>query len=89
LAALTDNARFAYDAYRRLVEGFGKVVLEIPDTSFEHALHSMKEELGVSLDTDLTTDDLKKLTAQFKAIVQEAQGLRVPAGPHRAAPPGD
>ena len=40
LAALTGNPRFAWDAYRRLVEGFGKVVLEIPDTEFEHALHS-------------------------------------------------
>ena len=40
LAALTQNPRFAWDAYRRLVEGFGKVVLEIQDTEFEHALHS-------------------------------------------------
>ncbi len=54
LAALTQNPRFAWDAYRRLVEGFGKVVLDIPDTAFEHALHSMKDKAGAKLDTDLT-----------------------------------
>jgi len=81
LAALTDNPRFAYDAYRRLVEGFGKVVLEIPDTAFEHALHTMKDELGITLDTDLKTDDLKKLTAQYKAIVKQHKGFDFPQDP--------
>ncbi len=81
LAALTDNPRFAYDAYRRLVEGFGKVVLEIPDTAFEHALHTMKDALGITLDTDLKTDDLKKLTAQYKAIVKQHKGFDFPQDP--------
>ncbi len=81
LAALTDNPRFAYDAYRRLVEGFGKVVLEIPDTAFEHALHSMKDALGITLDTDLKTDDLKTLTAQYKAIVKKHKGFDFPQDP--------
>ena len=89
LAELTGNPRFAWDAYRRLVEGFGKVVLDIPDTAFEHALHGMKAKAGAKLDTDLTTENLKALTAEYKAIVQEAQGLRVPPEPYRAAPPGD
>ncbi|MDQ1300184.1 MAG: pyruvate, orthophosphate dikinase, partial [Chloroflexota bacterium] len=81
LAALTQNPRFAWDAYRRLVEGFGKVVLEIPDTAFEHALHSMKERAGVKLDTDLTTENLRALTAEYKAIVQKHKGFEFPQNP--------
>ncbi len=81
LAALTGNPRFAWDAYRRLVEGFGKVVLEIPDTAFEHALHGMKEQRGAKLDTDLQTEDLKELTGQYKAIVQQHKGFGFPQDP--------
>ena len=81
LAALTQNPRFAWDAYRRLVEGFGKVVLEIPDTAFEHALHGMKEKAGVKLDTELTTENLKALTGEYKAIVQKHKGFEFPQNP--------
>ena len=88
LAALTQNPRFAWDAYRRLVEGFGKVVLEIPDTAFEHALHGMKEKAGAKMDTDLTTENLKALTAEYKAIVQKHKGFEFPQDPDRATPPG-
>ncbi len=88
LATLTENPRFAWDAYRRLIEGFGKVVLEIQDTAFEHALSSMKQKRGVQLDTELSTDDLKEVTAQYKAIVQQHKGFDLPPGPDRAAAPG-
>ena len=81
IAALTGNPRFAWDAYRRLVEGFGKVVLEIPDTAFEHALHSMKEKVGAKLDTDLTTENLKALTGEYKAIVKAHKGFGFPQDP--------
>ena len=82
LAALTDNPRFAYDAYRRLIEGFSKVVLDIPDTAFEHALHSMKEKVGAKMDFDLTADQLKELSAQYKAIVQKHKGFVFPQDPY-------
>ena len=81
LAALTQNPRFAWDAYRRLVEGFGKVVLEIQDTEFEHALHAMKAKAGVKLDTELTTENLKALTGEYKAIVQKHKGFEFPQNP--------
>ncbi len=81
LAALTQNPRFAWDAYRRLVEGFGKVVLDIPDTAFEHALHSLKEKTGARLDTDLNTEQLKGLTAEYKAIVKAHKGFEFPQNP--------
>ena len=81
LAALTQNPRFAWDAYRRLVEGFGKVVLEIQDTEFEHALHAMKAKAGVKLDTELTTEHLKALTGEYKAIVQKHKGFEFPQNP--------
>jgi pyruvate,orthophosphate dikinase len=81
LASLTQNPRFAWDAYRRLVEGFGKVVLDIPDTAFEHALDHMKEKAGAKLDTDLKTEHLKELTGQYKAIVKEHKGFEFPQNP--------
>ena len=81
LAKLTENPRFAWDAYRRLVEGFGKVVLEIPDTAFEHALHQAKAKAGVEQDTELTTENLKALAGEYKAIVQQHKGFAFPQDP--------
>jgi pyruvate,orthophosphate dikinase len=82
LGALTANPRFAWDAYRRLIEGFGKVVLDIPDTAFEHALHSLKERVGAKLDTDLDTEDLKGLAGEYKAIVKAHKGFEFPQDPY-------
>ncbi len=87
LAALTNNERFARDAYRRLIEGFGKVVLEIPDTEFEHVLHSAKEKARVKMDFDLTAGNLKEVAAQYKAIVKKYKGFDFPRS-LSAAPPG-
>ena len=81
LAALTQNPRFAWDAYRRLIEGFGKVVLDIPDTAFEHALDGMKEKVGAKLDVDLTTENLKALAGEYKAIVKKHKGFDFPQNP--------
>ena len=81
LAALTQNPRFAWDAHRRLVEGFGKVVLGISDVAFEHALSQMKKRVGAKLDVDLTTENLKEVTAEYKAIVKKAKGFDFPQNP--------
>jgi len=81
LAALTQNPRFAWDAYRRLIEGFGKVVLEIPDTAFEHALDGMKERVGARQDVDLTPEHLKELAGEYKAIVKKHKDFDFPQSP--------
>ena len=81
LAKLTDNPRFAYDSYRRFIQMFADVVMEIDKANFEHLLEAMKEEKGVHLDTDLDADDLKKLVAQFKVKYQELKGEPFPQDP--------
>ncbi len=82
LAKLTDNPRFAWDAYRRLIEGFGKVVLDISDEAFEKALDEMKEKVGATLDVDLTTENLKELTGEYKVIVEKETGKPFPQDPY-------
>ncbi len=69
LIAQTGNPRFAWDSYRRFVQMFSKVVLEVEGDLFENAITAMKQARGVKQDTDLTAEDLEKLTAQFKDIV--------------------
>src|SRR6185295_5276732 len=61
LARLTQNSRFAYDAYRRFIQMFGKIVLNIDGELFEHALEAAKSKAKAKLDTDLTAKDLKNL----------------------------
>ena len=68
LAARTDNPRFAYDSYRRLIQMFGEVVDGVEADRFESALTSLKRERGVQQDTDLTADDLRGLVATYKEI---------------------
>jgi pyruvate, orthophosphate dikinase len=81
MVTLTENARFVYDSYRRLISMFGAVVLGIEDTLFEAKLDGMKEAKGIKEDTDLTTEDLKALVAQFKVVVQDAKGFPFPQDP--------
>ena len=69
LIAQTGNPRFAWDSYRRFVQMFSKVVLEVEGDLFENAITAMKQARGVKQDTDLSAEDLEKLTAQFKDIV--------------------
>jgi len=81
MVKLTGDERFVYDAYRRLVQGFGSVVLGIPDEAFEDELEAYKEHKGYKLDTDLTADDLKELTKKFKEIVRKHKGFDFPQDP--------
>jgi len=78
---LTDDPRFVYDSYRRLVQMFGSVVLGVDDEAFEDVLDEYKEEKGVDLDTDLDAEDMKKLTEDFKGII-EAEGMHFPDDPY-------
>jgi len=82
LAKMTDNESFVYDAYRRLVQMFGSVVLNIPDEAFEDMLDEYKEQKGFKLDTDLTTADWKALTEKFKVIIREHKGFDFPEDPN-------
>jgi pyruvate, orthophosphate dikinase len=81
LAKQSGNERFAWDAYRRLVQMFGKTVLDIDGDHFEHALDSAKKAKGVSSDTDLDAADLKSLTETFKEIVREHAHRDFPQDP--------
>ncbi len=81
MVALTQNERFVYDAYRRLIQMYGSVVLDIPDEAFEDVLEAMKEERGAKEDTDLTADDLKELVERFKKVVKEHKGFDFPQEP--------
>ena len=71
-AKKTVNPRFAYDSYRRFIQMYSDVVMEVPKSYFEKIIDEMKEAKGVHFDTDLTADDLKELAAKFKAVYKEA-----------------
>ena len=79
---LTQNERFVYDAYRRLVQMFGSVVLDIPDEAFEEVLQSFKDQRGAKQDTDLSAQDLKELTAEFERVVRKYKGFDFPQDPY-------
>ncbi len=81
LAALTGDERFAYDSYRRFIQMFGNVVLEIDKDHFERALTEMKEARGAKSDTDLSAGDLKELVDTFKRIVKDQTGSDFPTAP--------
>jgi len=81
LIELTNDARFVYDAYRRLVQMFGTVVIGVPDEPFEEVLARCRKERGVTNDADLTAKDLQAITADFKAIVRAQTGREFPADP--------
>ena len=81
LAAVSGNERFAWDSYRRLIQMFGKTVLDIDGDLFSDALDDLKAERGVKGDTDLTAEDLKGLVDTFKGIVKEQTGNDFPQDP--------
>ena len=81
LALSKQNERFAYDSYRRFIQMFSDVVMEIPKNLFEKAIDEMKEQKGVKLDTELDAEDLKKLVSQFKEIYKENKGQEFPQEP--------
>ena len=80
-AKKTGNPRFAYDSYRRFIQMFSDVVMEMSKTFFEGILDEIKEEKGAKLDTDLTAEDLKEVIAKYKAIYQEKMGEEFPQDP--------
>ena len=77
----TGNDRFVWDAFRRFIQMFGDVVMGIPHSDFEEALHGVKTGLGVRLDTDLDTEDLKGLVDLFKGIYDRHIGQPFPSDP--------
>nr|PZN51680.1 MAG: pyruvate, phosphate dikinase [Chloroflexota bacterium] len=83
MVKLTGDERFVYDAYRRLVQMFGSVVMGIEDEAFEDYLTEVKAKKGVSSDTELTADDWKQVTAEFKRIYKEHVGEEFPQDPFK------
>jgi pyruvate,orthophosphate dikinase len=81
LVKLTDDEHFVYDSYRRLVQMFGSVVLGIRDEPFENVLERYRGERGVASDSDLTTEDFRAITAEFKGIVERFSGRSFPDDP--------
>jgi pyruvate,orthophosphate dikinase len=81
LVKLTGDERFVYDAYRRLVQMFGCVVLNVNDEAFEDYLTDAKQERGVASDTDLKAEDWKAITREFKVIFRRETGREFPQSP--------
>jgi pyruvate,orthophosphate dikinase len=77
-AQKTGNPRFAYDSYRRFIQMFGNVVLEIPKDKFEHVFDGQKKKRGFKLDTELTANDLKEVIAGYKKVVKQEVGKDFP-----------
>ena len=81
-AVKTGNPRFAYDSYRRFIQMFSDVVMEVPKSYFEKIIDEVKADNGVVYDTELTADDLKELIVRFKAVYKEAmKGEEFPQDP--------
>ena len=70
-AKKTNNPRFAYDSYRRFIQMYSDVVMEVPKSYFEKIIDELKAEKGVHFDTELTTEDLKELVKRFKEVYKE------------------
>ena len=81
MAGLTNNPRFAYDSYRRFIQMFSDVVMNIEKRLFENKIEELKEKKGVEFDTDLTADDLKELVSEFKELYKKEKGEEFPSDP--------
>ena len=81
LSNLTDNERFAYDSYRRFIQMFGDVVMEIPKSEFDAIFDGQKEKAGAEFDVDLTAEDLKAVIVEYKALVKKFMGREFPQEP--------
>ncbi|HEY0442636.1 MAG TPA: pyruvate, phosphate dikinase, partial [Candidatus Limnocylindrales bacterium] len=82
LVALTGNERFGWDAYRRFIQMFGRIVMGVSAERFDHALDEAKSARRVEQDTELDAAALRELTAEFKTIVRDATGRDFPTDPH-------
>ena len=83
LKVRTSNGRFAFDSYRRFIQMFGGVVLEIPKEAFDEAFDAVKAARGAALDTDLDETALREVVERFKAVVERASGRAFPQDPLR------
>ncbi len=81
LVKKTNNERFAWDAYRRFIQMFANVVMDISGKKFEVVLDEIKQAKGVEQDTDLDTDDLKEVVEKFKGVVLQEKGESFPQDP--------
>ena len=82
-AKKTNNERFAYDSYRRFIQMYSDVVMEVPKSYFEKIIDEVKDEKGVKYDTELTVDDLKDLVLRFKKVYKDAMdGEEFPQDPN-------
>ncbi len=81
MAELTNNPRFAYDSYRRFIQMFSDVVMNIEKRLFENKIDELKEKKGVEFDTDLTANDLKELVGEFKELYRKEKGEDFPSDP--------
>jgi pyruvate,orthophosphate dikinase len=82
LAAKSEDARFAWDSYRRFIQMYADVVLELDHGAFEEALEIAKEDQGFTLDTELSADDLRALVAEYKGLVEKQWGKPFPQDVH-------
>ena len=83
MIAATGNDRFTYDSYRRLVEMFGTVVMDVADEAFEHPMHEYKNQKGYKLDTEMTGEDWKAVVEIFKAAYKKETGEDFPQDPYK------
>ncbi|MCC3867554.1 pyruvate, phosphate dikinase [Terrisporobacter mayombei] len=83
LAKATDNDRFAYDSYRRFIQMFSDVAMEVPKYKFENVLDKYKEENNFKFDTDLTCDHLKSIVEEYKGIYKKEVGEDFPQDPKK------
>lgn len=81
LAKLTNNPRFAYDSYRRFIQMFADVVMELPKKRFEEIIDEMKEERGIKDDSEFSAEDLKLMVERFKKFYFEQRGEMFPTKP--------
>jgi pyruvate,orthophosphate dikinase len=81
MVELTGNERFVWDAYRRLLQMYGSVVLGISDEHFDKVMDARKKERGIDLDTELDVEDWKIISEEFKSIIEEEKGFPFPQDP--------
>ncbi len=83
MVELTGNTKFVYNSYRRLVQMFGSVVMNVSKEPFEKVLEGYRHKRGVASDSDLPVEDLQAITAQFKQIIKEDTGSDFPSDPYK------
>ncbi len=81
LAKLTNNERFAWDTYRRFIQMFGDVVMEVPHEKFEEIIQAQKDKKGVKLDTELDANDWREVVEEYKKLIKNYTGQEFPQEP--------